>query len=270
MHARGAVQIPHISHSAIGNLCIISVCPAPLLSRRRYPIFKGPLARHQLIFQVDGPFANAGVFYVQNVRPADGAAWVLSELNRRIERFTYQPESVRDLPNSAWSAPPYFANADEQANLNDVLASSLSGKMTYSAGVEFYEVRACNGPELLALGGHALHQHGSATTQTANFRRARALDELNDVVAFAVQCSIVGPLQGSVCAAAVLQELGRWLHRPSGFARMCVSTRGRSPLQGLLVAQSDADKRCEPRTIEAAVRAAIEGGAIHCPSLPEE
>jgi len=32
-----------------------------------YPLFKGPLKSHKLIFQVDGPFANAGVFYVQNV-----------------------------------------------------------------------------------------------------------------------------------------------------------------------------------------------------------
>lgn len=51
---------------------------------RRYPLLKGSLSQHQLILQVDGPFANAGVFYVQNVRPGDGAAWVLSELNRRI------------------------------------------------------------------------------------------------------------------------------------------------------------------------------------------
>jgi len=61
----------------------------------RYPLLKGPLAKHNLIIQVDGPFANAGVFYVQNVQPGDGAAWVLEELNRRIQRFTYRPESVR-------------------------------------------------------------------------------------------------------------------------------------------------------------------------------
>jgi hypothetical protein len=48
---------------------------------------------------------------------------------------------VRALPHSAWSAPPHFSNADEQAQLNDVLASSLSGAVTHSAGVEFYEAR---------------------------------------------------------------------------------------------------------------------------------
>ena len=106
-----------------------------------YPVFKGPLARHALIFQSDGPFANAGVFYVQHVARGDGAAWVLQELNRRIDRFTNRPASVTELPNSAWSAPPHFANADEQANLNDVLASSLLARLTYTAGVEFYEAR---------------------------------------------------------------------------------------------------------------------------------
>lgn len=130
-----------------------------------YPLFKGPLAEHSLIFQSDGPFANAGVFYVQHVARGDGAAWVLEELNRRIERFTERPESVRELPNSKWSTSPHFANADEQANLNDVIASSLIGKPTFSAGVEFYEARfkrqfassRCSGPsgERLARQGDA-------------------------------------------------------------------------------------------------------------------
>lgn len=48
---------------------------------------------------------------------------------------------MRALPHSGWSAPPHFSNADEQAQLNDVLASSLSGTVTHSAGVEFYEAR---------------------------------------------------------------------------------------------------------------------------------
>ena len=61
------------------------------------------------------------------------------ELNRRIYRFTYRPESVRELPNSAWSTPPHFANADEQANLNDIIVTALNGRETFSAGVEFYE-----------------------------------------------------------------------------------------------------------------------------------
>ena len=33
--------------------------------------------------------------YVQNVQDGDAAAWILAELNRRIDRFTYRPESVR-------------------------------------------------------------------------------------------------------------------------------------------------------------------------------
>lgn len=106
-----------------------------------YPTFKGLYADANLIVQPDNPFANAGVFYVQNVRPGDATAWVLEELNRRIDRFTYRPESVKELPNSGWSTPPHFANADEQANFNDIVTTALNGKPTYSAGVEFYEAR---------------------------------------------------------------------------------------------------------------------------------
>lgn len=107
-----------------------------------YAVFKTLYRDHQLVFQTDNPFVNAGVFYVQNVRDGDAAAWVLQELNRRIHRFTYKPESVAQLPNSAWAnAPPYFANADEQANLNDVVGSSLAGGLTFSGGVEFMEAR---------------------------------------------------------------------------------------------------------------------------------
>ena len=108
-----------------------------------YPLLKTVYKDHQLIFQTDNPFVNAGVFYVQNVRDGDASAWVLQELNRRVARFTYQPESVRQLPNSGWARAPYFANADEQANLNDIVASSLSGAWppSYAGGVEFAEAR---------------------------------------------------------------------------------------------------------------------------------
>ena len=96
-----------------------------------YPIFKTLYRDAHLVFQTDNPFVNAGVFYVQNVRDGDGAAWVLQELNRRVRRFTYHPESVRSLPNSGWARSPFFGNADEQSNLNDIVASSLSGQVTF-------------------------------------------------------------------------------------------------------------------------------------------
>ena len=89
--------------------------------------------------QADNPFVNAGIFYVQNVRPGDASAWFLEELNRRIARFTYHPETVTQLPSSGWSTPPHFANADEQANMNDIVASGLLGRDVYGNGVEFYE-----------------------------------------------------------------------------------------------------------------------------------
>ena len=106
-----------------------------------YPLFKTLYADYSLIIQTDNPFANAGIMYVQNIRDGDAAAWVLQELNRRIARFTYHPETVTALPNSGWSTPPHFANADEQANLNDIITTALNGRPTYSAGVEFYEAR---------------------------------------------------------------------------------------------------------------------------------
>ena len=64
---------------------------------------------------MDGPFLNAGIFYVQHVARGDATAWALQELNRRIGRLTYHPESVAQLPHSSWARAPYFANADEQA-----------------------------------------------------------------------------------------------------------------------------------------------------------
>ena len=106
-----------------------------------YPLFKTLYADYSLIIQTDNPFVNAGIMYVQNAHDGDAAAWVLQELNKRIARFTYDPGSVRQLPNSAWSTPPHFANADEQANLNDIVTSTLIGKNTFANGVEFYEAR---------------------------------------------------------------------------------------------------------------------------------
>ena len=106
-----------------------------------YPYFKTLYAEYSLIIQTDNPFVNAGIMYVQNVHDGDAGAWVLQELNRRISRFTYRPESVKELPNSQWSTAPHFANADEQANLNDIVTTALIGKPTFTAGVEFYEAR---------------------------------------------------------------------------------------------------------------------------------
>ena len=106
-----------------------------------YPLFKTLYASYSLIIQSDNPFVNAGILYVQNVADGDAAAWVLQELNRRIARFTYEPASVRSLPHSSWSTAPHFANADEQANLNDIVTSALIGRPSFTAGVEFYEAR---------------------------------------------------------------------------------------------------------------------------------
>ncbi|EOD31305.1 hypothetical protein EMIHUDRAFT_232076 [Emiliania huxleyi CCMP1516] len=97
-----------------------------------YPVLKTVYRDHAIVVQADNPFANAGLLWAQRgakyERLADSerstrvrhSAWVLEELNRRIDRFTYRPES---------------------ANLNDIIASSLNGAPTFAAGVEFYEAR---------------------------------------------------------------------------------------------------------------------------------
>lgn len=48
---------------------------------------------------------------------------------------------MTQLPNSGWSTPPHFANADEQANLNDIVVSAVTGEPSFTSGVEFYEAR---------------------------------------------------------------------------------------------------------------------------------
>ena len=60
-----------------------------------YPAFKTAYAGQQLITMSDRPLLNAGVFYTQNVRPGDGAAWVLQEVSRRVHLFITTPEAVR-------------------------------------------------------------------------------------------------------------------------------------------------------------------------------
>jgi hypothetical protein len=77
-----------------------------------YPIFKTIYKDYSLIVQTDNPFVNAGVLYVQNVQPGDAAAWVLEELNRRIYRFTYEPQTVSrtDYPQIQRTSPPKAAH----------------------------------------------------------------------------------------------------------------------------------------------------------------
>jgi hypothetical protein len=59
-----------------------------------YPALKQVFGQQQLIVMQDRPMVNAGVFYAQNIRLGDGAAWVLRELARRIHMFLLEPEAV--------------------------------------------------------------------------------------------------------------------------------------------------------------------------------
>jgi len=154
-----------------------------------YPIFKTLYKDYSLIVQTDNPFVNAGVLYVQNVKPGDASAWLIEELNRRIDRFTYRPETVTQLPNSHWSSPPYFANADEQANMNDIVASALIGRNTFGNGVEFYEARfkkdkgsKAAREKMADSGWIARTQQGDVTPARRNLVSLAPRDEFADVV----------------------------------------------------------------------------------------
>ena len=99
----------------------------------------GQNARANILAQWDAPFVNAGIFYAQNLKRGDAATWVLSELHRRIALFMYSPDAVsRYVP---WAKKPYFANADEQTLMNDVLISSMTNTSCYIWSTAFFESR---------------------------------------------------------------------------------------------------------------------------------
>ncbi len=104
-----------------------------------YPALKTHFANHSLVVQRDGPLVNAGVIYVQNARRGTGAAWLLQELARRVHLFLWQPEAVgKHVP---WARPPFFANADEQTLMNDVLISSIADEITYAGSTAHWEIK---------------------------------------------------------------------------------------------------------------------------------
>ena len=102
-----------------------------------YPAFKTVYASQQLITMSDRPLLNAGVFYTQNVRPGDGAAWVLQEVSRRVHLFLTTPEAVRwYVP---WARPPFYANIDEQTLMNDCVRSSIANVTCYAQATAGWE-----------------------------------------------------------------------------------------------------------------------------------
>ena len=120
-----------------------------------YPALKTLYAGQQLVPMSDRPLLNAGVFYAQNVRPGDGAAWVLQvlppflpssapsapapphsiarapqEVSRRVHLFLTRPEAVKwYVP---WAQPPFYANVDEQTLMNDCVRSSIANVTCYA------------------------------------------------------------------------------------------------------------------------------------------
>ncbi len=105
-----------------------------------YPRLKaGENARAGIIAQWDAPFVNAGVLYVQHVQRDDAAAWVLTELHRRIDEFMHHPEAVPRYVR--WALPPYFSNSDEQTLLNDVLISAMTNTSCYIWSTAYFEAK---------------------------------------------------------------------------------------------------------------------------------
>ena len=104
-----------------------------------YPLLKTHFANHSLVVQHDAPLVNAGVIYVQNAREGSGAAWLLQELARRVHLFMWNPEAVAAIV--PWAKRPFFANADEQTIMNDVLISSIADEVTYAGSTAHWEIK---------------------------------------------------------------------------------------------------------------------------------
>ena len=104
-----------------------------------YPLLKTHFGNHSLVVQQDAPLVNAGVIYVQNAREGSGAAWLLQELARRVHLFMWHPEAVAEVV--PWAKPPFFANADEQTIMNDVLISSIADEVTYAGSTAHWEIK---------------------------------------------------------------------------------------------------------------------------------
>ena len=77
-----AAYLPH-AHLPHAYLPHASLDAHTIWFANPFPIFKTLYKDYQLIVQTDNPFVNAGIFYVQNVKPGDASAWFLEELNRR-------------------------------------------------------------------------------------------------------------------------------------------------------------------------------------------
>eukprot|EP00965_Chrysotila_dentata_P248298 6208256-Pleurochrysis_carterae.AAC.5 len=71
---------------------------------------------------------------ISSIHDTDGSKFQLSREHQRGAPLLPSNESVAQLAHSSWARPPFFANADDQANLNDVLASALTGDEFFGAG----------------------------------------------------------------------------------------------------------------------------------------
>ena len=66
------------------------------------------------------------------VRPGDGAAWVMQELSRRIHLFLTTPQAVAwYVP---WAKPPFYANVDEQTLMQEQREVQKSGRKRVKQG----------------------------------------------------------------------------------------------------------------------------------------
>lgn len=215
-------------------------------------------ARANLHAQWDAPFVNAGVFYAQNIRADDGAAWVLRELHRRIALFMYHPEVVPTIV--PWARKPFFSNSDEQTLMNDVLISAMLNRTIYTWSTAFFEARyggaarvsdwkgwasTPEGREQPQLLRQALHSREAGTSlhtlhhphggQPATFLRGSGRlfqHYLYLLKGYTQPASRLPPVKASVDVAAVAQSAAdETAHpRPMPFAtEVCCASRVASP-----------------------------------------
>ncbi|KAG8468520.1 hypothetical protein KFE25_013603 [Diacronema lutheri] len=104
-----------------------------------FALFDSPALReYDVIVQRDAPFANAGVMFVRNARAGTGAAYVVAELLRTLQRFSGEDADVLRAVREVLPAAAAVARKvdNEQMHLNDIIASAALGRRVWSSSIK--------------------------------------------------------------------------------------------------------------------------------------
>ncbi|KAL3899938.1 MAG: hypothetical protein SGPRY_012554 [Prymnesium sp.] len=102
-----------------------------------------------IIVMKDNVLANAGVMYARPGSPA--AQRLLDDVAWRVQLMQNWPETVGEIVRFA--RPPYYANSDDQTQLNDAIITAVIGNRSYLGSIARYEAKSKyhpSGPEWLA------------------------------------------------------------------------------------------------------------------------